>query len=123
MREVGYDEAYADSGKGHKTVYGNIRVIEAIRAIDMVSAAKSELTIKSVLKNLAYGIQQAIGGNDLPALARLTELQGKYLSMWSADGNNAATGLNLNFTTSTNKPNIALKGPESAQDGQEAKTA
>lgn len=34
MITVGYDKAYADSGKGQKSVYGNIRVIEAIKAID-----------------------------------------------------------------------------------------
>lgn len=34
MVKVGYDVGYANSGKGHKTVYKNIRVIAAIKAID-----------------------------------------------------------------------------------------
>lgn len=82
---------------------------------------KTELTIATVLKQLQWGIEQATLKGDLAAAARFSELQGKYLSMWSADGNNAATGLNLNFTT---KPRAKTgdKGADMAQDGQKAKT-
>ncbi len=41
MIAIGYDEAYSDSGKGHKSVYGNLRVIEAIKAIDDKTRAES----------------------------------------------------------------------------------
>ena len=99
MVKIGYDEGYADSGKGHRTVFGNIRVCAAIKAIDDAETAKNPLTIQSVLENIEWGIKKARDTNDLPALARLSELQGKYLSMWSEQGNNAAEGLSLNFTT------------------------
>ena len=48
MIAVGYDEGYSNSGKGHKTVYENIRVKEAIAAIDAKGAEKQERTIASL---------------------------------------------------------------------------
>ena len=80
----------------------NLTKIDIISYMDekrAVSAKKAELTIQSVLENIAWGIRKAVEKDDLPALARLSELQGKYLSMWSEQGNNAASGLSLNFTT------------------------
>ncbi len=75
-------------------------LVKAIAIIDSKSTTKAELTIQSVLDNLSWAIQQARDRKppDLAAIARLSELQGKHLSMFSEAGNNAATGLNLNFT-------------------------
>jgi hypothetical protein len=48
MINIGYDEGYSDSGKGHKTVFGNIRIKAAIRAIDAKSAEKQERTVEQL---------------------------------------------------------------------------
>lgn len=52
MITVGYDEGYADSGKGHKTVFGNIRVIAEIKRIDDEREAESDFTRADQLKSL-----------------------------------------------------------------------
>ena len=58
-----------------------------------VIQAKTErtaaLSIETVLKQLSNAIEVAITNNDLPAIARISELQGKYLSMWSERGDNS----------------------------------
>jgi hypothetical protein len=48
LKEVGYKETYYNSGIGLKTVYDNIRVKEAIRAIDEAGAVRSERTVQSI---------------------------------------------------------------------------
>ncbi len=74
MRVIGYDEAYADSGKGHKTVYGNIRVIEAIAKIDAQNTEKREHNKEIALKNLytdyGYLEKAALTGNIAAIRAR-----------------------------------------------------
>ena len=87
MLAVGYTKAYAKSYCGK--MWDNKHLIEAIARIDAKSAKKSGLTIQMVLEDLAWGIEQAREKQDLPSLARLSELRGKYLSMWSDAGNNS----------------------------------
>ena len=108
LRIVGYQDSYCDN-RGTGIVYTNERVIAAIAKIDAKAVKKADLTIQSVLENIDWGIKKARATNDLPALARLSELQGKYLSMWSEQGNNAAEGLNLNFTTKTGSNGVIAK--------------
>ena len=55
MITVGYDVAYSNSGKGHKSVYESIRVKEAIKAIDDKSAAKTDIT-RELLVSKMYAI-------------------------------------------------------------------
>ncbi len=129
MLVVGYGKGYSDTGRGQNSVFGNIRVKAAIAKIDAKSTKKAELTIATVLADLDWGIAQARRKSppDLQALARFSELRGKYLSMFSEAGNNSATGLHLNFST---RPKIALKGPDvdskartGSGSGPSAKTA
>jgi len=47
MITIGYDPVYADSGCGQKSVYGNIRTIDAIKAIDEQSRVDLGVTIAS----------------------------------------------------------------------------
>jgi hypothetical protein len=47
LKTIGYKESYYNT-RGLGVVYGNVRVIEAIRAIDGAAAARSERTVKSV---------------------------------------------------------------------------
>ena len=100
LKIVGYKPSYYLGGRSDKAVWGNERVIKAIAEIDAEETAKSTLTIQTVLDDLDWGIAQAKLRKppDLSAIARLSELRGKYLSMFSETGNNAATGLSLNFT-------------------------
>ena len=115
LKTIGYSKSYY-STRGIGKVYSNVRVIAAIKAIDAKSVKKATLTIQSVLDNLSWAINQAKTKNppDLAAIARLSELQGKYLSMFSESGNNAATGLNLNFSV---KPPESPDKPKTVKIG------
>ncbi|KKK53994.1 hypothetical protein LCGC14_3089190, partial [marine sediment metagenome] len=105
LRSAGYSDSYARGGTGHK-LYADVRVLVAIDKIMVDSAGKVALTVDAVLQDLDWGVAIARQKQDLSALARLSELRGKHLSMFSDAGNNAATGLNLNFTS---KPTIKAK--------------
>jgi hypothetical protein len=48
MVKVGYTAVYANGGRGQGMVYGNERVIEAIKAIDGAGAEQSERTVQSI---------------------------------------------------------------------------
>ncbi len=107
LQAGGYSKYYSE--RAGLKLFTNVQLIDEIARLDAESAEKAELTIQSVLKNIDWGIKQAVIDKDLPALARLSELQGKYLSMWSEQGNNAATGLSLNFTTRPSAGPIIVK--------------
>jgi len=92
----------------------NSKVIIEKNRIQAITAKKNDLTIKQVLSDLDWGINIAREKQDLSALARLSELRGKYLSMFSESGNNAATGLNLNFSV---KPSNGLNKPRTIKIG------
>ncbi len=79
--KVGYSEKYADR-QGYKLL-GNIGVRAAIARIDAESVKKAKLSIAEVLSDLEWGIVKAREKEDLPALARLSELRGKYLAMFT----------------------------------------
>lgn len=68
MAAIGYDDAYADSGKGQKTVYGNIRIIEAIRAIDDKDVAKMDLSRQAQYKRLLGAYDMAVIQKDPRAI-------------------------------------------------------
>jgi len=117
--KAGYSNTTADNGI--MQILGNVGVCKAIEVYRANLKEITDLTIIEVLQDLAWGITEARVSKDLGALARLTELRGKYLSMWSADGNNAATGLNLNFSTATpaqNRAQIAVKGSDEPLKGR-----
>ncbi len=101
LKEVGYSDNYAE----HRSnmVLSSVVVVAAIKALDDAAMADSELTIAEVLDDLAFGMRIARENSDIPGLARLSELRGKYLAMWSESGNNSKDGLQLNFTTTERK--------------------
>ncbi len=52
MLTIGYDDEYADSGVGQKSVYGNVRVIAAIKAIDDKIEQKYDSSRESLISKL-----------------------------------------------------------------------
>ena len=89
MIAIGYGKGYADSGRGHAKVFGNERVKAAISRIDADNARDSKITIAQVLADIAFAMEIAKERKDLASIARLSELYGKHLSMWSESGANA----------------------------------
>ena len=83
LLEVGYKESYARS-KG-MLLYEDKRVMDAIERTDAKAVRSSKLTIAEVLSDLAYGLEQAKLRDppDLNAIARFSELRGKYLAMYT----------------------------------------
>jgi len=59
------------------------------QAIQAKTEKIAALSIETVLNQLSNAIAVAITNKDLPAIARISELQGKYLSMWSERGDNS----------------------------------
>jgi hypothetical protein len=55
MITIGYGKGYSDTGAGQGSVFGNVRVIEAIRAIDDESATKTDIT-RELLVEKMYAI-------------------------------------------------------------------
>ena len=113
MEDAGYSKTYINTNA--HVIRGNARVQSYLDAKRTEFEAKTVLTIQSVLDNLSWAIDQAKDKKppDLAAIARLSELQGKYLSMFSESGNNAATGLSLNFSTKVHEK--APSGPVRAK--------
>ena len=134
LKEIGYKESYYSSGIGLKTIYDNIRVIEAIKAIDEAGAIKNERTVESVdamyeaAYNLAntgnqpsamvsavtgiarlYGMDKDSAANNLDQPNPLTEDEQKQLLELSA----RVTGLNL----------VPSKPPQPAEGQNEARLA
>ncbi len=81
---VGYKPSFANSGR-RDSVYKNTQVQAEIQALLEVKTVQAELTIEIVLADLEYGIQQAKLRKppDLGAIARFSELRGRYLAMYT----------------------------------------
>ena len=82
LEKAGYGVGYA-AGRGHVPVFGNVRVMQAISRIDTKSVKKADLTIQHVLADLDWGIRKAREKQDLVAIARFSELRGRYLAMFT----------------------------------------
>jgi len=86
MIAVGYDEGYARSGDGQRSVYANIRVKQAIERIDAENKEISEqvagMNDEFVMRKLLAGLSLAETKRDLVAIARFTELIGKTRAMF-----------------------------------------
>ncbi len=86
MKEVGYGAGYADSGRGHRMVFGNVRVEQAIEDIDReneeIKDEAASINDEYVMRKLIKGLRLAESKGDLVAIARFTELIGKTMAMF-----------------------------------------
>lgn len=86
MIAAGYDEGYARSGDGQKSVYANIHVKQAIERIDRENQEISEqaagMSDEFVMKKLLQGLYRAEARGDLVAMRGYTELIGKTRAMF-----------------------------------------
>ena len=114
MIAVGYDPAYSDSGKGHKLIYGNKRVIDAIAKIDAKHEKKLEhnrtIAIALLHKNIEY-LTPAAESGDTRAISALTAVIRELSAISSL------------HSATTNVNNITKDVPQSSQEieaGEEA---
>jgi len=98
LRDAGYSVRYVHSYASR--IWENVGVQDKINGYKAKAAVKAELTVSQVLDDLDFGIKLARERGDLMAIARFSELRGKYLSMYS-------DGLNLNDTTQQKEINEA----------------
>jgi len=70
----------------------NGRIIAEKKRIQAELEQESKLTKQQVLNQLTEGIKLSREKGDLRALARFTELQGKYLAMWTDRVQSESTG-------------------------------
>lgn len=88
MIEVGYDAVYADCGRGQKSVYGNIRVIEAIRAIDTKTQKKLDLSRESQHNKLKEAFDIAKTAKNASAMTSAIREQNEMLGYHREKGLN-----------------------------------
>jgi hypothetical protein len=81
LRDAGYSARYVHSFASK--IWENIGVQNKINSFKSKAAMKAELTIAQVLDDLDYGVNRAKERGDLMALARFSELRGKYLAMFT----------------------------------------
>lgn len=106
----GYSVTYANSGR-REAVYKNAQVKALIDAKRAENSSKAELTIAKVLKDLDTALAIALEQSNVAGMARISELQGKYLRMFG-DNAGAAAGLTLNFSGEVAKPALRLTGTD-----------
>ena len=100
---TGYDEAYAKSGTGLK-IYDNLRVKAAIAKRMALNCAKIDVTVKFIVEKLLLGLTLAEEKKDLVAIARFTELLGRYKAMFTEKIQQTGDGLRINITPAASKP-------------------
>ena len=108
MVDAGYSPKYADSGNGHRFVFGNVQVKAAIAMQMAKISAKMEVTVEFIVQKLLTGLQLAEEKKDLVAIARFTELLGKYKAMFTDKVQQTGEGLSINITSA---PIKQLKQP------------
>ena len=91
---AGYSAKSANKIVGRLTVNAGIVAALAVRRAEI--AKKSELTVRQVLDDLEYGIRIAREKQDLAAIARLSELRGRYLSMFTDNINERQERISIN---------------------------
>jgi len=93
---AGYSAKTANNIVGRLLVNAGISAALAVRRAEI--AKKTELTVQQVLDDLDYGIKIARQKQDLAAIARLSELRGRYLSMFTDNVNERQERISINIT-------------------------
>lgn len=83
MVDAGYSAKYADTGQAHRIVFGNVRVKAAIAEKIAEISKKIDVTVEFIVEKLLTGLQLAEQKQDLVAIARFSELLGRYKAMFT----------------------------------------